>query len=165
MVRRAAAEPPPATGVSRLCKATPTWPISQGVHALESYRIAHWLWQQQRRPLALFLQNRISCEFGVDIHPAARVGRGILLDHATGVVIGETAVVGDNVSIMQSVTLGGTGKESGDRHPKVDAGVLIGAGAEILGNIRKENKLEDEGAFEAALCSVDANRAPTEPRN
>lgn len=108
----------------------------KGFHALEAWRIAHWLWQQGRHTLALFLQNRISCEFGVDIHPAARIGRGILLDHATGVVIGETAVVGDNVSIMQSVTLGGTGKESGDRHPKVGNGVLIGAGAEILGNIR-----------------------------
>jgi serine O-acetyltransferase len=108
----------------------------KGFHALQSYRIAHWLWQQGRRQMALFLQNRISCEFGVDIHPAARIGFGILLDHATGVVIGETAVVGNNVSIMQSVTLGGTGKEIGDRHPKVDDGVLIGAGAEILGNIR-----------------------------
>lgn len=108
----------------------------KGFHALESYRIAHWLWQRGRVPLALFLQNRMSCEFGVDIHPAAHIGCGILLDHATGVVIGETAAVGDNVSIMQSVTLGGTGKESGDRHPKVGDGVLIGAGAEILGNIR-----------------------------
>ena len=108
----------------------------KGFHALQSYRIAHWLWEQGRQALALFLQNRISCEFGVDIHPAARIGSGILLDHATGVVIGETAVVGDDVSIMQSVTLGGTGKETGDRHPKVGSGVLIGAGAEILGNIR-----------------------------
>jgi len=108
----------------------------KGFHALQSYRIAHWLWNRDRQALALFLQNRISCEFGVDIHPAARIGCGILLDHATGVVIGETAVVGDDVSIMQSVTLGGTGKESGDRHPKVGSGVLIGAGAEILGNIR-----------------------------
>ena len=86
--------------------------------------------------MALFFQNRISCEFGVDIHPAAQIGRGIMLDHATGVVIGETAVVGNNVSIMQSVTLGGTGKEHGDRHPKISDGVLIGAGAKILGNIR-----------------------------
>ncbi len=108
----------------------------KGFHALQAYRIAHWLWRQDREPLALFFQNRISCEFGVDIHPAARIGRGIMLDHATGVVIGETAVVGDNVSIMQSVTLGGTGKEHGDRHPKVGNGVLIGAGAKILGNIR-----------------------------
>ena len=108
----------------------------KGFHALESYRVAHWLWNQGRTSLALFLQNRISCEFGVDIHPAARVGRGIMMDHATGIVIGETAVVGNNVSLMQSVTLGGTGKEHGDRHPKVSDGVLIGAGAKILGNIR-----------------------------
>ncbi len=108
----------------------------KGFHALESYRVAHWLWCAGRRALALFLQNRISCEFGVDIHPAARIGCGILLDHATGVVIGETAVVGDDVSIMQAVTLGGTGKVGGDRHPKVGSGVLIGPGAGILGNIR-----------------------------
>ncbi|GAB3383150.1 serine O-acetyltransferase [Spongiibacter taiwanensis] len=108
----------------------------KGFHALQSYRVAHWLWQQQRTSLALYFQNRISCEFGVDIHPAARVGSGILMDHATGVVIGETAVVGNNVSLMQSVTLGGTGKEDGDRHPKVADGVLIGAGAKILGNIQ-----------------------------
>lgn len=108
----------------------------KGFHALQSYRIAHWLCQHQRHALALFFQNRISVVFGVDIHPAAQLGRGIMLDHATGVVIGETAVVKDNVSIMQSVTLGGTGKEHGDRHPKVDDGVLISAGAKILGNIR-----------------------------
>lgn len=108
----------------------------KGYHALQSYRIAHWLWQQQRYSLALFFQNRISMVFGVDIHPAAKIGKGILMDHATGVVIGETAVVGDNVSIMQSVTLGGTGKEHGDRHPKVGCGVLISAGAKILGNIK-----------------------------
>ena len=107
----------------------------KGFHALEAYRIAHWLWQRGREPLALFLQNRISVVFSVDIHPAARIGNGIMLDHATGIVIGETAVVDDNVSIMQSVTLGGTGKESGDRHPKVHKGVLISAGAKILGNI------------------------------
>lgn len=108
----------------------------KGFHALQTYRVAHWLWRQGRRELALFFQNLMSVEFGVDIHPAARIGRGIMLDHATGIVIGETAVVGDNVSIMQSVTLGGTGKESGDRHPKVGNGVLISAGAKILGNIR-----------------------------
>jgi len=107
----------------------------KGFHALQAYRVAHWLWQQGRTSLALFLQNRISSVFAVDIHPAARIGSGIMLDHATGIVIGETAVVGDNVSIMQSVTLGGTGKESGDRHPKVGDGVLISAGAKILGNI------------------------------
>lgn len=107
----------------------------KGFHALQSYRIAHWLWQQGRKSLALFLQNRISMVFSVDIHPAAKIGSGIMLDHATGIVIGETAVVENNVSIMQAVTLGGTGKESGDRHPKVREGVLISAGAKILGNI------------------------------
>jgi serine O-acetyltransferase len=107
----------------------------KGFHALQAYRVAHWLWQQGRNSLALFLQNRISVVFAVDIHPAAQIGKGIMFDHATGIVIGETAVVEDNVSIMQSVTLGGTGKEAGDRHPKVRKGVLIGAGAKILGNI------------------------------
>jgi serine O-acetyltransferase len=107
----------------------------KGFHALQAYRVAHWLWRHNREPLALFFQNLISTEFGIDIHPAAKIGYGILMDHATGVVIGETAVVGNNVSIMQSVTLGGTGKEDGDRHPKVGDGVLISAGATILGNI------------------------------
>jgi serine O-acetyltransferase len=107
----------------------------KGFHALQAYRIAHWLWTQGRHSLALFLQNRISCIFAVDIHPAANIGKGIMFDHATGIVIGETAVVEDNVSIMQSVTLGGTGKEHGDRHPKVRSGVLISAGAKVLGNI------------------------------
>ncbi len=108
----------------------------KGFHALETQRVANWLWRQGREPLALFLQNRMSAEFGVDIHPAARLGEGIMLDHATGLVIGETAVVGNNVSILQSVTLGGTGKDEGDRHPKIGDGVLISAGAKILGNIR-----------------------------
>ncbi|MCB1843592.1 MAG: serine O-acetyltransferase [Halioglobus sp.] len=108
----------------------------KGFHALQTQRVAHWLWQNGREPLALFFQNRMSVEFGVDIHPAARMGHGIMLDHATGLVIGETAVVGNNVSILQSVTLGGTGKDEGDRHPKIGNGVLISAGAKILGNIR-----------------------------
>ncbi len=107
----------------------------KGFHALQTYRVAHWLWQQKREHLALFLQSRMSQKFGVDIHPAARFGRGILLDHATGLVVGETAVVGNQVSILQSVTLGGTGKVDGDRHPKIGDGVLISAGAKILGNI------------------------------
>lgn len=108
----------------------------KGFHALQTHRVAHHLWNNNRRELALFLQSRASSCFGVDIHPAARIGRGIMFDHATSIVIGETSVVGDNVSIMQSVTLGGTGKESGDRHPKVETGVLIGAGSKVLGNIR-----------------------------
>ncbi|GLS25080.1 serine O-acetyltransferase [Marinibactrum halimedae] len=107
----------------------------KGYHALQAFRIASHLWHQGRKPLALFLQNRISVVLGVDIHPAATIGKGIFLDHATGIVIGETAVVDDDVSILQSVTLGGTGKVSGDRHPKIRRGVLIGAGAKILGNI------------------------------
>jgi serine O-acetyltransferase len=107
----------------------------KGFHALESWRIAHWLWTNDRRDMARFFQSRISEAFDVDIHPAARMGRGIMIDHATGVVIGETAVVEDDVSIMQGVTLGGTGKETGDRHPKIRRGVLISLGAKILGNI------------------------------
>lgn len=116
------------------CISTPLL-FYKGFHALESYRVAHWLWNNQRYSLASFLQNHISTAFSVDIHPAAKIGKGIMLDHATGIVIGETAVVEDNVSIMQSVTLGGTGKETGDRHPKIRQGVLIGAGSKILGNI------------------------------
>ncbi|MDA0831796.1 MAG: serine O-acetyltransferase [Planctomycetota bacterium] len=107
----------------------------KGFHALQAYRIAHWLYQHQRRGLAAHIQNRTSETFGVDIHPAAKIGSGILIDHGTSVVIGETAVVEDNVSMLHEVTLGGTGKESGDRHPKIRHGVLIGAGAKILGNI------------------------------
>ena len=107
----------------------------KGFHALQTYRIAHWLWTTRRESLALFFQNRMSTTFSVDIHPAATLGQGILLDHATGLVIGETAVVGKNVSILQSVTLGGTGKDEGNRHPKIGDGVLISAGAKILGNI------------------------------
>lgn len=107
----------------------------KGLHALESYRVSHWLWEQGRTALALYLQNQISERFAVDIHPAARLGSAIFIDHGTGVVIGETAVVEDDVSMLQEVTLGGTGKEKGDRHPKVRRGVLIGAGAKILGNV------------------------------
>lgn len=107
----------------------------KGFHALECYRIANCLWEQGRHALACYLQNRVSELFGVDIHPAAKIGKGILIDHATGVVIGETAVVEDDVSMLHEVTLGGTGRETGDRHPKVRRGVLIGAGAKILGNV------------------------------
>lgn len=107
----------------------------KGYQALQAYRIGHWLWRQGRRDLAYFVQMRTSEAFGVDIHPAARIGRGVMIDHAHSIVIGETAVVGDNVSMLHSVTLGGTGKEDGDRHPKIGNGVLIGAGAKILGNI------------------------------
>ncbi len=108
----------------------------KGFHALQAHRIAHWLWRQGRRTLAHFFQNQISVTLGVDLHPAARFGAGIMLDHATGLVAGETAVVGDDVSILHAVTLGGTGKESGDRHPKIGRGVLLAAGCKIIGNIK-----------------------------
>ncbi|KAA8499663.1 Serine acetyltransferase [Porphyridium purpureum] len=109
--------------------------FSKGYQALQSYRLAHWLWHQNRKSLALYMQSLISAHYGVDIHPAARIGSGVLIDHATGIVIGETAVIDDDCSILHNVTLGGTGKEIGDRHPKIGQGVLIGAGATILGNI------------------------------
>jgi serine O-acetyltransferase len=107
----------------------------KGYQSLQCYRVANWLWRNNRRAMALYLQSRISELFGVDIHPAAKIGKGILMDHATGIVIGETATVEDNVSMLHEVTLGGTGKEKGIRHPTIRAGVLIGAGAKILGNV------------------------------
>jgi serine O-acetyltransferase len=107
----------------------------KGYQAIQAYRFGHWLWQRGRQHLALHLQSRSAEIFAVDIHPAARLGRGILLDHGTGIVVGETSVIDDDVSILQNVTLGGTGKQCGDRHPKIRRGVLIGAGAKILGNI------------------------------
>jgi len=107
----------------------------KGFHAIETHRLAHWLWGRGRRDLAYYLQSRSSSVFQTDIHPAARIGRGAFLDHATGLVVGETAVIEDNVSILHGVTLGGTGKQDGDRHPKIRYGVMIGAGAKILGNI------------------------------
>ncbi|WP_343128644.1 serine O-acetyltransferase [Buchnera aphidicola (Kurisakia onigurumii)] len=107
----------------------------KGFHALQAYRISHYLWKENRKSLALFLQNQISIIFSVDIHPAAKIGNGIILDHATGIVIGETAIVEDNVSIFHSVTLGGKKYILGDRHPKIRQGVIIGAGAKIIGNI------------------------------
>ena len=107
----------------------------KGFHAIQTHRLAHWLWNSGRKDFALYLQSRSSAIFQTDIHPASRIGKGIFIDHATGVVVGETAVVEDNVSMLHAVTLGGTGKAGGDRHPKIRHGVLIGAGAKILGNI------------------------------
>lgn len=107
----------------------------KGFLSLQAYRIAHWLWKQDRKSLAIFLQSQIAIVFGVDIHPAAQIGCGVMFDHATGIVIGETVVIENDVSILQSVTLGGTGKENGDRHPKIREGVMIGAHSTILGNI------------------------------
>jgi serine O-acetyltransferase len=107
----------------------------KGFQALQTHRVAHWLWNQGRETLAFFLQSRMSELFQVDIQPGARIGSGVFLDHGTGIVIGETAVIGDDVSMLQGVTLGGTGKERGDRHPKIGKGVLLSAGAKVLGNI------------------------------
>jgi serine O-acetyltransferase len=108
----------------------------KGFHALEIYRMAHGLWQAGRKDFALYLQSLCSRFLQIDIHPAAKIGRGIMFDHATGIVIGETAAIGDNCSMLHGVTLGGTGNERGDRHPKIGRGVMIGAGAKILGNIQ-----------------------------
>jgi serine O-acetyltransferase len=107
----------------------------KGFHAIETHRLMHWLWHKGRRDFALYLQSRSSAVFQCDIHPAAQIGRGIFLDHATGLVVGETAAIGDDVSMLHGVTLGGTGKEWEDRHPKIRYGVMIGAGAKSLGNI------------------------------
>jgi serine O-acetyltransferase len=125
----------------------------KGFLALESYRIAHWLWGQGRTTLARFLQSRVSELFAVDIHPASRIGRGIFIDHATGIVIGETAVVEDDVSMLHGVTLGGTGKETGDRHPKIRRGVLLSTGAKVLGNI-EVGEYSRVGAGSVVLKSV-----------
>jgi len=107
----------------------------KGFHAIQTHRLAHWLWGKGRKDFAYYLQSRSSAVFQCDINPNARIGRGIFVDHATGLVVGETAVIEDDVSMLHGVTLGGTGKEAGDRHPKIRRGVLIGAGAKILGNI------------------------------
>lgn len=109
--------------------------FAKGFIGLQIHRVAHHLWHRQRRLAATFLQSRVSEVFSMDIHPGAVIGAGVFIDHATGVVIGETTVVGDDVSILQNVTLGGTGKQSGDRHPKIGSGVLLSAGAKVLGNV------------------------------
>lgn len=129
----------------------------KGYHALQSYRMAHWLWDHKGKPLAMFLQNRMSEVFGVDIHPAAKIGRGIMIDHATSIVIGETAVVEDDVSMLHEVTLGGTGKQSGDRHPKIRKGVMIGAGSKILGNV-EVGHCSRVGAGSVVLQDVPPNK-------
>ncbi len=128
----------------------------KGFHALVTHRFAHQLWKAGRHDFALYLQSQSSRMFGVDIHPAARFGKGIMLDHATGVVIGETAVIGDNCSLLHAVTLGGSGKETGDRHPKIADNVLIGAGAKVLGNI-KVGHCSRIAAGSVVLSDVPAN--------
>jgi serine O-acetyltransferase len=107
----------------------------KGFHALQTHRLAHFLWNRGRKDFALYLQSRASSVFGVDINPNTKIGRGVFIDHGTGIVLGQTAVIDDDVSILQGVTLGGTGKERGDRHPKIRRGVLLAAGAKVLGNI------------------------------
>jgi serine O-acetyltransferase len=128
----------------------------KGFHAIQTHRLAHWLWGAGRHDFALYLQSRSSEVFQTDIHPAVPFGEGIFLDHATGLVVGETAVVEDGVSILQNVTLGGTGKEIGDRHPKIRHGVLIGAGAKILGNIEVDHNAR-VAAGSVVLQPVPAN--------
>nr|WP_322114265.1 serine O-acetyltransferase [Aquabacterium sp. A7-Y] len=125
----------------------------KGFQALQAYRLSHCLWTRERHALSFCLQGRISETFAVDIHPAARIGHGVFIDHATGVVVGETAVVENDVSLLQEVTLGGTGKQQGDRHPKVGKGVLICAGAKVLGNIRIGDGSKI-GAGSVVLCDV-----------
>ena len=129
----------------------------KGFHAIQTHRLAHWLWNQGRRDFALYLQSRSSSVFQTDIHPASRMGRGIFIDHATGLVVGETAVIEDDVSILHGVTLGGTGKAGGDRHPKIRHGVLIGAGAKILGNI-EVGHCSKIAAGSVVLASVPHNK-------
>ena len=128
----------------------------KGFHAVQAHRINHWLWQHGRKTLAYFLQNRASEVFGIDIHPAARFGHGIMVDHGTGLVVGETAVLGNDISILHGVTLGGSGKEGGDRHPKISDGVMIGANASILGNIRV-NDCAKVGAGSVVVHDVPAH--------
>ena len=127
----------------------------KGYHAIQAHRINHCLWKEGRKTLAYFLQNRASEVFGVDIHPVARFGQGIMIDHGTGVVIGETAVLGNDISILHGVTLGGSGKEGGDRHPKIGDGVMIGANASVLGNIRV-NECAKIGAGSVVVAEVPA---------
>lgn len=129
----------------------------KGFHALQCHRLAHWLWRKGRRDFALYLQSRSSEVFQTDINPAAKIGKGIFLDHATGLVVGETAVIEDDVSMLHSVTLGGTGKQGGDRHPKISKGVLLGAGAKILGNI-EVGQCSRVAAGSVVLASVPRNK-------
>ncbi|WP_157014815.1 serine O-acetyltransferase [Mesorhizobium xinjiangense] len=129
----------------------------KGFHAIQTHRLAHWLWREGRKDFALYLQSRSSAIFQTDINPAARMGKGIFIDHATGLVVGETAAIEDNVSILHGVTLGGTGKAGGDRHPKIRHGVLIGAGAKILGNI-EIGHCTKVAAGSVVLASVPANK-------
>ena len=135
----------------------------KGFHAIQTHRLAHWLWNKGRKDFAYYLQSRSSAVFQCDINPAARIGRGIFLDHATGLVVGETAVIGDDVSILHDVTLGGTGKDHGDRHPKIADGVLIGAGAKIIGNIEIGHCARDRGGFGGAQAGAEQRHGGGRP--
>ena len=140
----------------------------KGFQAVQAYRVGHWLWTRGRRDLAYLIQARVSEVFGVDIHPAATIGKGLMIDHAHSIVVGETASIGDNVSMLHSVTLGGTGKEDDDRHPKIGDGVLIGAGAKVLGNIKvghcsriaAGSVVLEEVPPHTAVAGVPARRSP-----
>jgi serine O-acetyltransferase len=127
----------------------------KGYHALEAYRVSHWLWSHDRKAMAYFLHSQITKELHIDIHPGARIGQGVFIDHGTGIVIGETAIVGDDVSMLHHVTLGGSGKKYGDRHPIVHDGVLLGAGATILGRI------EIGEHSQIGACSLVLNDVPS----
>jgi serine O-acetyltransferase len=129
----------------------------KGFHAVQTHRLAHWLWSTGRKDFGYYLQSRSSAVFQTDINPAARIGKGIFIDHATGLVVGETAVIEDDVSMLHGVTLGGTGKAGGDRHPKIRHGVLIGAGAKILGNI-EIGHCSKVAAGSVVLASVPHNK-------
>lgn len=139
-----------------ICSYLPVILNLKGFQAIQVHRLAHFLWKTNRNELAMFIQSRNSEVFGVDIHPACVMGKGIMFDHATGIVIGETSVIEDNVSILQQVTLGGTGNEQGDRHPKIKSGVLIAAGAKVLGNITI-GECAKIGAGSVVLNDVDPN--------
>lgn len=128
----------------------------KGFHAIQAYRVAHYMWNQGRKSMGLYIQSRVSCVLQVDIHPAATIGSGVMFDHATGIVVGETSVIENDVSILQSVTLGGTGKVCGDRHPKIREGVMIAAGAKIFGNI-EVGKGAKIGGGSVVLDSVPAH--------
>lgn len=128
----------------------------KGFLALQVYRYANKLWRQNRKPLARLLQHRVSQLFDVDIHPAANIGKGIMLDHATGIVIGETAVVGDNVSLLHGVTLGGVGTDGNKRHPTVGSGVMMSCGAKVLGDITIGDNVKIGGGS-LVLDSVPSN--------
>lgn len=145
----------PAALTTLACACLPSWHrTNRGYLGLQASRIGHMLWKENRKALALAIQSRVSEVFGMDIHPGCRVGKGVMIDHATGVVFGETAVVGNDCTFLHGVTLGGTGKSRGDRHPKLGCGILVGAGSMILGNIKIGDGCKVSTRFSSLLqCS------------